>query len=362
MKTPLSKLIILVVIIPILGFTSIQLKAKYEKSATFKKEFTVKANNLLKINNKYGNVDIVTWDKNKIDIEVVITVKGSSEDKVERKLKDIYVEFIQSSNEVSAKTIIGKSSRGWGWWSSNSRLNYKINYTVKMPITNNLDLTNDYGAISLDKLEGEATINCDYGSFDIGELNNVDNQINADYLSTSNISFINKAIITTDYSKLNIDKANAIDLKADYTSTQFGTIKNLKYTCDYGSLKVDNVGSITGSGDYISIRIGTLSKSLSIKADYGSIKVDNILNGFTLINVKTDYTSGMRFGFENNNNFDFTINMEYAHFKYDDINLDFNKKIVKSTSKYYEGFYGKPNSGNTVNINVAYGSVSFYNN
>jgi len=349
-------------ILPFFGFSTEYPKGKYEKSTTIKKEFKVNADALLKIKNKYGNVDIVSWDKNIIALKIVITVSGASEESVERKLKNIYVEFIASKKEVSAKTIIDRSSRNWSWWGRNKRLNYKINYTVKMPITNNLNLTNDYGAISLDKLKGKATINCDYGRFDIGELQSADNEINADYVSSSNIDFINGAHINTDYSKINIEKANRIDLNADYTTTQFGAIKTLNYSCDYGSLKADNVETIIGNGDYVSIKIGTLSDVLEVKADYGSLKVAKILNSFKSINVNTDYTSGMRFGFEKGSTFDFIIKMQYAHFKYDDMNLDFHKKIVKSTSKYYEGFYGKPDSGNTVNINVAYGSVSFYNN
>jgi len=223
-------------------------------------------------------------------------------------------------------------------------------------------LTNDYGSISLDKLKGNATISCDYGRFDIGELQGTRNEINADYVSSSSINFINEGIIDSDYSKITIDKANKIDLKADYTATQFGKVNDLEYSCDYGSLKADNIGSIVGNGDYISLRIGTLSKILDVKAGYGSLKVDKILKGFKYVKVNTDYTSGMRFGFERGSAFDFIIDMEYARFKYDDIDLDFQKKIIKSTSKYFEGYFGKPNSGSTVNIDVEYGSVTFYNN
>jgi len=362
MKTNIFKFLVILALVPILGFTSDNPKGKYEKSTTIKKEFKVSPNALLKIRNKYGNVDIASWSKNVISIEVVITVNGSNEESVERKLKDIYVEFDATSNEVSAKTIIERSSRNWSWWGRNKRLNYKINYTVKMPITNNLNLTNDYGAITLDKLKGQSTINCDYGRFDIGELQNEKNKINADYVSSSNISFVNNATINTNYSKISIDKSNNINLSADYTTMQFGKVDNLKYSCDYGSLKADNVVSIVGNGDYISIKIGTLSDMLDIKADYGSLKVDKVLKSFKSISVNTDYTSGMRFGFEKNSAFDFIVKLEYAGFKYNDMALDFHKKIVKSTSKYYEGFYGKQNSGSTVNINVEYGSVSFYNN
>ncbi|MFK5891125.1 MAG: hypothetical protein QM486_10405 [Flavobacteriaceae bacterium] len=362
MKTNLFKVLFLVALLPFFGFSTDNPKGKYEKSTTIEKEFKVNADALLKIKNRYGNVDIASWDKNEIAITIVITVNGSSEDAVERKLKDIYVEFDSSASGVYAKTIIGRSSRNWSWWGRNKRLNYKINYTVKMPITNNLDLTNDYGSISLDKLKGKALINCDYGRFDIGELQNKNNEINADYVPSSSIDFINGGTINTDYSKISIDKANKIDLKADYTTVQFGSVSDLNYNCDYGSLKADNVGSIVGNGNYISIKVGTLAKLLDINADYGSLKVDKILRGFNAIKVKTDYTSGMRFGFEKGSAFDFIIDMEYARFKYDNMALDFHKKIIKSTSKYYEGFFGKQNSGSTVNINVEYGSVSFYNN
>ena len=70
----------------------------------------------------------------------------------------------------------------------------------------------------------------------------------------------------------------------------------------------------------------------------------------------------MKFGVERGNSFYFIIDLEYANFKYDDHNITFNKKIIKSTSKYYEGFYGKQDSGSTVNINVEYGRVTFINN
>jgi len=60
--------------------------------------------------------------------------------------------------------------------------------------------------------------------------------------------------------------------------------------------------------------------------------------------------------------FNFMVDLDYASFKYEGTNFNFNKKIVKSTSKYYEGFYGKTQGGGQVNIKVSYGSVSFIEN
>ena len=134
-------------------------KYKYEKTKTIKKEFSVNADALLEIKNKYGNVDVVSWSENRIVIVVTITTSGNDEGKVEDKLDDITVDFESSSSHVSAVTRIGNSSSSWFNWGKNN-VNYKIDYTVKMPVTNNANLVNDYGSISLNELKGDAKINC----------------------------------------------------------------------------------------------------------------------------------------------------------------------------------------------------------
>ena len=37
----------------------------------------------------------------------------------------------------------------------------KINYTIKLPVTNSVDLNNNYGAISINNLDGNAKICCE---------------------------------------------------------------------------------------------------------------------------------------------------------------------------------------------------------
>ena len=54
---------------------------------------------LVAITNKYGNLQITTWNKNKVEIEVTITVKGDHSEDVERKLEKIQVEFDASKIE-----------------------------------------------------------------------------------------------------------------------------------------------------------------------------------------------------------------------------------------------------------------------
>ncbi len=88
-------------------------KWDYEKTKTIKKEFDVNADALLTIKNKYGNVDVISWDQNRVEIEVTITVSGNDESKVIDRLSKINVNFENSRSAVSAKTSIENSSKGW---------------------------------------------------------------------------------------------------------------------------------------------------------------------------------------------------------------------------------------------------------
>jgi len=285
----MKKILLICLLIPIIGIANPHpKKGKYEKSKTINKEFKVNADALLKINNKYGNVDVVSWNQNRIVIEVKITVSGNNESKVISRLEQINVNFEGSSSQVSAKTVIQKTSSSW--FGSNNNLNYQIDYKVKVPVTNDVNLVNDYGTISLNELKGRADINCDYGKILIGSLFHEDNDINIDYTSNSVIGFINSGNINADYSKLRIEKAKKIDLNANYTTTVFENIENLNFNCDYGKIEVQNGNRITGNGDYLTMRFGTIYKKIEIDADYGGLRINKLMKGFDSVKINSDYT------------------------------------------------------------------------
>lgn len=347
-------------IIPSLSFGNpVDRDWDYEKTKTIKKEFNVSANALLRIHNKYGNVDVISWDQNRVEIEVTITVKGNSESKVIDRLKRIDVNFTNSSSEVSAKTILDNSSNSW--FKSSNNMNYQIDYKIKMPVTNSANLNNDYGTISLNEIKGKASINCDYGKIIIGSLFHTDNSINIDYTSDSEIEFMNGGTINADYSKFRVVKAKNIELNADYTDSVFENIEELDFSCDYGSIEVKNANDIDGRADYLTMRFGTIYKNLGIEADYGGIKVEKMMKGFESIRIHSDY-AGIKIGLDDDVSFNFTAKMSYGGFDFDGDNITYLKKVVKSSNKYYEGFVNQENSGANVEISTEYGSVKLYNN
>tara|TARA_R110002110_G_scaffold36397_23_gene121467 strand:+ start:5331 stop:6413 length:1083 start_codon:yes stop_codon:yes gene_type:complete len=333
---------------------------KYTKEKTVKKEYNVNKNALLEIENSYGNVDIISWDENRTVIEVHIKTNSDDEEKAQRKLNDITIEFYGSSSRVSAKTIFKNNKSSWSFWGENNSVNMEINYTIKIPVTNSVNLENNYGAISLDKLEGNAKISCDYGQLRVGELWAEDNTLNFDYTNKSTIAFMKGGKIDANYSGFTLEKGGKLALNADYTQSVVQDIEDINYNSDYGKVVIDKAVKVVGVGDYVTHRIGTITGSLNLDADYGSIKVDRLEGSAKNVTIEADYT-GVKLGFTSDYSFNFDINLSYSSLKGEE-NVTVTKSHKDNSRRTYEGYHGNNTSGNMVRINSDYGGVTFFEN
>jgi len=354
-----SSLFIALFLTSVLGFSNNIDKGKHKKTRTIKKEFTVSKDNTLNIDNKYGDLTITTWNENTINIEVTITVSSDNEEHAEKKFNAIDVDFRQENNTVFAKTTIGKSKFSWSFFGGNTSVNTKIDYIIKMPVSNNVDLNNDYGSIYLDKLEGVCKINCDYGGLNIGELYNKLNTINMDYGRSSSIDFINNADINTDYSKLAIEKANSIGLNADYSQLEINEVEKLQYNNDYGSLKINKAQVVIGNGDYLTLKVYELKKMFDVSADYGSIKIYKLFNNFDKVTIDGEYT-GVKIGVESDASFNFETQTSYSGIDFKDLEVEYTYKEDKMSSKIYKGSVNGANPNSILHITSSYGGIKIF--
>jgi len=359
----LHKTVFALLLIPtlVLGYNDSDLKSEHTKQKTIKKEFTVNSNATIKVDNSYGNVNVLTYYGNKVIIEVTIKTDSNDAEKAQKKLDEITVEFSASADYVSAKTIFNQNkSNSWWNWGKNSNVNMEINYVIKLPITNSVDLNNDYGSINLEKLEGRAVISCDYGKITTKELMADNNSISFDYTNNSYFEYIKSGKIDADYSGFTVAKAKQLSINADYTKSIVNIAEDVTYNCDYGSFTAENINNLSGDGDYLTLVIGNVYKNVEIRADYGSIKIGKMTSNAGNVYIESDYT-GITIGYDSAYNFKFDLDLEYASLR-DSDGFEFTKKRVESSDKYYQGYYGSSSTSNLIKISSAYGSVSFKKN
>ena len=70
MKTIYYNIVLAMLMLPLIGFAGNDLNGRITKQKKINKSFTVSKDALLEISNSYGNVDISTWNENRIEIEL----------------------------------------------------------------------------------------------------------------------------------------------------------------------------------------------------------------------------------------------------------------------------------------------------
>lgn len=357
MKQQTLAKLILACLLPISLMANPVLKsAKHEEEKTITKEFEVSADALVKIDNSYGNLNVLTWDKNEVYIQVHITTKGDDLEAVKRKLDEINVHFSATRHMVSAETVFGDDDDGWwdNFFESNS-VSFTIDYLVKIPKTNAVDLENDYGNIMLDDLEGRATISCDYGKITTKALMASHNEIEFDYSDHCYFEYINGGTIEADYSGFTIDKAKDLEINADYTDGEIGVAESIHFDNDYGSLSVGKVNDFIGAADYQDLHVGQVYKNVNLDLGYGDLYIEKMMATAGNIHIDARY-SEIEIGVAPDYAFDFTVELSYADLRAPET-FHFTTRMDED---YFEGYHGAEGSGNKVYIESSYGDVAFY--
>lgn len=351
------KLLLVLFLIPS-ALMATELKGKFTKTKTIKKEFSVDKNALVELRNKYGSIDIQTWNQNEVSIEVIITTSGNNESNTEQKLENISIYFENSNQHVYVKTHFKKQNSSWSLFNGKSNVNMDIKYIVRMPVSNSLDVHMDYGNVMIDNLKGKANMSIDYGKLFAGKLLNDDNYIDLDYSRGSTIDFLKNGKINIDYSTIDIETAGNIDLNSDYSNTTFQEVKKLEFNSDYGNITVENASSIIGNSDYVHLKFGKISKQAIIDSDYGNISIERMGENFNLIDINSQYTS-VKIGVDNNSSFSLIADAQYAGIKLPN-GFNFTNQIEKNNKKHCEGTYN--GSKGQIKIKSQYGHIKITGN
>ncbi len=330
---------------------------KTSKERTIKKSFNVNSNATLEVNNSFGNINIITWNENRIEFDISIKVSGNDDDKVEERLNGIDVEFSSSSDIVSAVTKIEKNKKNWWNWGKKMNLKMEIDYVIKMPMTNNVDLRNKFGAINLDKLKGASKIRCDHGKITTKELLSNNNDISFNHTRDNYFDYIKSAEISATHSGFTIAKAENLKLRAQHTRSTIEVAENIDYRCSHGSLKVDNVNRIDGNSQHLTTRIGTVFKNASLDTSHGSLKISRIASKANNIDIESQFT-GVTVGYDAAFNFNFDLELQFGSLR-DSEGFNFINKEINRHNKRYKGYYGSKDSGNNVKVSSEHGSISF---
>ncbi|MFC2152464.1 hypothetical protein ACFLSE_08055 [Bacteroidota bacterium] len=354
MKAPIFKSAIILILVQILVFTS-AFAGSDEFSKNLHKEYDADANTLLTIQNKFGDVDINDWDKNKVTIDVTITVDHRNEEKAKELLDYITVKFSQAGNTIEAITEIDDKFSKWNTFDNKE---FSIDYKVNIPKSIKLDLTNKYGSVFINEIAGHSKITVKYGNLKVNKLTRENvKPLNEIYLAYSNgaIEECKWLNLTLKYSKLEIEECKALIAVTKYSKLYVEKASSIVCESKYDEYRIGKITNLIATTAYTGYDVNEIYKKLEFDNRYGSIDVDYVPANFEKINIENEY-----------GNIDISIdpNASYnikGYAKYADIDFPHEgrvSRIKESTSLQIEGLVGTDsNTKSIVEIETKYGNV-----
>lgn len=246
---------------------------KYSKSKSHSRSYSISGSDKISLDNQFGDIKLVTWDKNEVKVDVSMTGKANEEDHAQEIVDRISIEDSKSGGTVSFKTIIGKEKKS----RSNTSQTFEINYTVYLPSNNPLKVANQFGDIILPDYRGEANISSKFGSLKAGKISNADD-------------------VTVEFGKAEIEQLNGGSLTIKFSE---GTVNKLsgtvKTNLEFSNVKlvIDNdAKGLTVNNSYSTVYLDVdkgLSATYDISTSHGNFSNKSDFNLKTQGDSQTSY-------------------------------------------------------------------------
>lgn len=263
----------------------------YNMNKTYDKTFVLTEDMEVSIINKYGDLQVVHWDKDSVRIQVKVDVTSHKESKAQKLFESIDVKFKNNFFYVVAETeMLGKNSV-WNDISDatkqifNSKTTSRIDYTIHLPNTSHLVINNKFGNIYLGDYNGELDIEVSNGDIKAHDLLGK-TKLNVSF-GNIYISKIKNAIIQTASSEAEIEQVEYLETHTRSTKLFLEKVNELNLDSSHDKYHIGELSKISGKGNFTFLKIKELSKEVDIHQKYGALHFRDIGNEVERFNLNT---------------------------------------------------------------------------
>lgn len=328
---------------------SVWAKAQYEKRKYVEKNYSVSSETELKLENKFGGIEINTWAKNEFDIKVEIIGKGRTEERAQRIIEAIDIRIIEEGSSIAFQTRINSSK-------SNNKEGFEINYTVYMPSQNPLAIKNSFGDVLMGDRDGDLKLHVSYGSFKLGNIKGY-TELKLSFGSGS-MNAITNGDVVVKYGNFDMESADKMELTQGFSDLDLGVIKNLTFEGKYGEINIEKANKVEAELHFSGFEIEELTGSLKLKCSYlGHFKIERLTKNFTLVDIDGKFSS-YEIGLEPGLNANIDADFNFADLKvHSDVEIDFHYRAIESNRSTYRGKIGNGDKNKIIRIDSSYGNL-----
>ena len=291
-KSIFKYLIFSVVLIAIIQGSSAQTFSN-NKSET--KTYKASPETTVEINNKYGKIHVIPWDKDSVKITASMSVHSNNLTRLEKVKNGINFNFSSTKFYISASTDFGTNSnqlltelKSLSDAIISGQNQIEINYMVYCPSQMNLNLVNKFGDVYIDDMFGKLKISLSNGDLKINKLEG-EAQIELAF-GSGIINDIREGQLTVSYSDIKIKDALKLDIDSKSSTLNIDRADFVKVTSRRDKYFINTVENFYGNSEFSQIWIENLLCETDCTLKYGSYAITDIQKEFCNINLNSEYT------------------------------------------------------------------------
>ncbi|NOX47612.1 MAG: hypothetical protein GXO89_11615, partial [Chlorobi bacterium] len=235
-----------------------------------------------------------------------------------------------------------------------------VDYLIYFPASINVDLSNKFGEIILNAVEGNSNIAVAYGSLRAKRLLGESNTLKMSFSEDCFVGYLNSADVELKYSDLEVSEANNISLETGFSELKIGSADVITLESGYDDLYLGTVRDIDLESDFSDIEIRNVKQRLVADYSYGDLNVKLIDKDFTLIDLENSFGEA-KIGIEEGASFKLIATIKMGDFEFPEDRTRLTVVDLSFSSNKYEGMVGDDeNTKSKVLVEANHSDVSLF--
>ncbi len=267
----------------------------FERTRNVSRTFKANEGTSLEVYNKYGNINVFTWAKDSVKIDINLDIKANKQSKADKMYDYIDFEFSATKYYIIARTHVGQNEGSF--WSELSDLastlftggnKAQIDYSIYVPVGLDVKFVNKFGNIYTTDHKGKFSIDLSNGDL---KANNITGPCTVSLnFGNANLNYIESGTIDIGYGELDVESIKEATITSKSSTIAINKAGTLKVDSRRDKITIGELKTIRGTSTFSYITLKNFTNYCEMTTEYGEISFDKIPGKFDRIDLISKYT------------------------------------------------------------------------
>ena len=339
-------------------------QAQFTETREFYKRFRIQPETKIDITNKYGRIELNTWDKDSVVIQFRMEISEKKSTKLSKTLDNLDFDISNSQHFLVVKTQVDKNKtqletelQKFKETMLQTNGSIRIDLVVWLPDNHELRLENKFGDIVMGNYSGETQIVLSNGKLKTGDLGK-NASLNLSFADAT-IDNLPIARIVSNYSDIQIKNAETLRFESKSSTIEVMNSETLNIDSRRDKFRIRLVNNVDATGNFSQFWISELKDKANFRMSFGSLEMEKILSTYN--NIFIDARSAdVNLYFSPEAKFNFQITETKTDLKLGREMKVENKEVLdsKENKVRHSGYFGKKIKEDQLIINAIGGETN----